>query len=136
MIRKKYNLDIFNMENLVEEAIEFANNNQNAIEAAPKEEKKDGEESEKDDLSDAEMSEDEDQNHNHHEDFRQIGLKMQELLLDGEEISDDLYVRVFVTKLRIQYPYKDPKTKQKELKQQARRSVEINERLRAVQDEL
>lgn len=35
------------------------------------------------------------------EDFRQCGLQMQELLLDGEEISDDLYVKVFVTKLRI-----------------------------------
>lgn len=57
---------------------------------------------------------------------------MQELLLDGEEISDDLYVKAFVTKLRMQYPYKDPKTKQKELKQQAKRQVEINERLRAI----
>jgi len=41
---------------------------------------------------------------------------MQELLLDGQEISDELYVKVFVTKLRMQYPYKDPKTKQKEIK--------------------
>ena len=57
---------------------------------------------------------------------------MQELLLDGEEISDDLYVKAFVTKLRMQYPYKDPKTKQQELKQQAKRQVEINERLRAI----
>ena len=57
---------------------------------------------------------------------------MQELLLDGEEISDDLYVKAFVTKLRMQYPYKDPKTKQLELKQQAKRQVEINERLRAI----
>jgi len=50
------------------------------------------------------------------EDFRQCGQSMQELLLDGEEISDELYVKVFVTKLRIQYPYKDPKTKQSEVK--------------------
>ena len=46
---------------------------------------------------------------------------MQELLLNGDEISDDLYVKVFVTKLRMQYPYKDPKTRQKELKDQAKR---------------
>jgi len=70
------------------------------------------------------------------EDFRQCGQSMQELLLDGEEISDELYVKVFVTKLRIQYPYKDPKTKQSEVKQQARRQVEINERLRSIQSEL
>lgn len=41
-----------------------------------------------------------------------------------------------MTKLRIQYPYKDPKTKQKELKEQAKRQVEIKERMRAIQDEL
>lgn len=82
------------------------------------------------------MSEDEDQEFNLQEDFRQCGLQMQELLLDGEEISDDLYVKVFVTKLRLQYAYKDPKTKQQELKDQARRQVEINERMRAIQDEL
>ena len=63
------------------------------------------------------MSEDEDQEFNLQEDFRQCGLQMQELLLDGEEINDDLYVKVFVTKLRMQYPYKDPKSKQIELKE-------------------
>jgi len=36
----------------------------------------------------------------------------------------------------MQYPYKDPATKQREIKKQARRQVEINERLRAIQDEL
>lgn len=63
------------------------------------------------------MSEDEDQEFNLQEEFRQCGLQMQELLLDGEEINDDLYVKVFVTKLRMQYPYKDPKSKQIELKE-------------------
>ena len=61
---------------------------------------------------------------------------MLELLLDGQEISDDLYVRVFLTKLRMQYEYKDPKTKQREVKNQAKRQVQINDRLRAIQDEL
>lgn len=82
------------------------------------------------------MSEDEDQEFNLPEEFRQCGLQMQELLLDGDEISDDLYVKVFVTKLRMQYPYKDPKTKQRDLKEQAKRVVEINERMRTIQDEL
>jgi len=36
----------------------------------------------------------------------------------------------------MQYPYKDPLTKQKEVKQEARRQVEINARLRAIQSEL
>ena len=48
---------------------------------------------------------------------------MLELLLDGQEISDDLYVRVFLTKLRMQYEYKDPKTKQREIKNKAKRQV-------------
>ena len=122
------------MENLVQEAIDFAKENTNAIEAPAKEENKD--EEEKDELSDMAMSEDEDQDFNLMEDFRQCGNKMNELLLDGEEISDELYVQVFVTKLRIQYPYKSPKTKQREIKQQARRKVEINERLSAIQLEL
>ena len=58
------------------------------------------------------MSEDESEAFNLQEDYRQCGLQMQELLLDGCEISDDLYVKVFITKLRMQYPYKDPKSKQ------------------------
>lgn len=33
---------------------------------------------------------------------------MQELLLEGEEISDSLYVRLFVVKLRMSYEYKTP----------------------------
>ena len=63
------------------------------------------------------MSEDEQQEFNLEEEFRQCGLQMQELLLDGQEITDDLYVKVFVTKLRMQYEYKDPASKQKEIKQ-------------------
>ena len=78
------------------------------------------------------MSEDEQQEFNLEEDFRQCGLKMQELLLDGQEITDDIYVKVFVTKLHMQYEYKDPATKQKEIKQSARRTVDINERLRVI----
>ena len=132
IIRKKYNLDVFIMETLVTEAIEFAASNPQPIEAPVKEENKEADEDKDDDLSAVDLSEDEEGDFNHYEDFRQCGLKMQELLLDGEEIGDDLYVRVFVTKLRIQYPYKDPKTKQKELKSQARRIVEVNERLRSI----
>ena len=116
MIRKKFNLDVFVMETLVQDAIDFATQNTSPIEAPAKEESKDAEEQDDPELSDMGMSEDEDQEFNNMEEFRQCGLKMQELLLDGEEISDSLYVHCFVTKLRIQYPYKSPKTKQRELK--------------------
>ena len=36
---------------------------------------------------------------------------MQELLLNGEEITDALYIQVFVTNLRLKYAYKSPKQK-------------------------
>ena len=38
-------------------------------------------------------------------------MKVKEMLLDGQEISDNLYVEIFVAKLRIAYQYKDPKEK-------------------------
>ena len=102
LIRKKYNLDVFVMEVLVQEAIDFAANTPEAIKAG---EKPAAEENKSEDsLSDIALSEETDDEHNLEEDFRQCGLKMQELLLDGDEISDDLYVQVFVAKLRMQYP--------------------------------
>ena len=42
---------------------------------------------------------------------------MKEMLLDGMEISDELYVKMFIAKLRLAYEYKDPARKQKELKE-------------------
>lgn len=103
------------METLVQEAIDFSVEHQDVY-AGPGPDNDNGEpvvDNAEDSLSDVNASEDEDQelDLNLYEQFRQCGLKMQELLLNGEEISDDLYVKVFVTKLRIQYPYKDPKTK-------------------------
>jgi hypothetical protein len=54
------------------------------------------------------LSEDEEGFINCDEDFRQCGLQIEALLLSGQEISDELYVRLFVTKLRLTYEYKDP----------------------------
>lgn len=54
------------------------------------------------------ISQDEEIEFNLEEEFRQVGAAMQELLLEGEEISDLLYVRLFVVKLRMSYEYKTP----------------------------
>lgn len=54
------------------------------------------------------ISQDEEIELNLEEEFRQVGSQMQELLLDGEEITDNLYVRLFVVKLRMSYEYKSP----------------------------
>ena len=56
------------------------------------EEEKKTEELPEDSVSDFNLSEDEDQEFNLQEEFRHCGSKMQDLLLDGEEISDELYV--------------------------------------------
>jgi len=54
------------------------------------------------------ISQDEEIEFNLEEELRQVGAAMQELLLEGEEISDLLYVRLFVVKLRMSYDYKTP----------------------------
>jgi hypothetical protein len=41
-------------------------------------------------------------------DFRSIGLEIEELLYSGEEVTDEIYVRLFVSKLRLTYEYKSP----------------------------
>ena len=40
------------------------------------------------------------------EDFRQVGEKIADLLKEGQEIPDEVYVQLYVTKLRLTYPHK------------------------------
>lgn len=40
------------------------------------------------------------------EDFRLCGEKIANLLKEGQEIPDEIYVELYVAKLRITYPYK------------------------------
>jgi hypothetical protein len=42
-------------------------------------------------------------------------------LLNGEEIRDETYIRLFVHKLRTLYEYKSPSQKRKEVKDKAER---------------
>jgi hypothetical protein len=48
------------------------------------------------------------------------------------EISDEIYVDLFVNKLRRAYQYKSPISKRKEVKAQADRVVEINTRINEI----
>jgi hypothetical protein len=43
------------------------------------------------------------------EDFRKCGEKISNLLKEGLEIPDEVYVELYVAKLRITYPYKSKK---------------------------
>lgn len=42
------------------------------------------------------------------DEFRQLGIQINDLLYTGQEISDEIYVHLFVTKLRLTYEYKSP----------------------------
>ena len=138
MIKEKYGIDVYDMGSLVQEAIDFADANPKPLhrDVTPKEEIKpsdapslgDGlsgvlsgslkknDSKETMEQEDSAVSEDEADEFNAPEDFRQVGLEIKEMLLEGMEISDELYVKMFISKLRLTYEYKDPKSKQKELK--------------------
>ena len=85
---------------------------------------------------DSDLSQDEEEELNAPEDFRQAGIEIREMLLDGMEISDELYIKMFIAKLRMAYEYKDPATKQKELRMTANRKMKINQRLAEIEKEL
>ena len=128
LIKEKYGLDVFIMEDLINEAMEFNPNEQrlnspnNAIV----------------DLgvyNDQGLSEDEELDHNVNDEFAAIGKELKEQLLNGEEISDALYVRLFICKLRCTYTYKCPVTKRKEIEVKAHRFVEINKRIGEIETE-
>ena len=57
-----------------------------------------------------------DEEYNAEEDFRQCGETICDLLKEGEEINDDIYVKLFVAKLRITYPHKSKKQIRRELR--------------------
>ena len=73
--------------------------------------RKEDSKAETEDALSVDVSEDEDGDYNAKEDFRQAGLEMKEMLLEGMEICDELYVKMFIAKLRLTYEYKDPNKK-------------------------
>lgn len=169
-LKEKFGLDLFQMETLINEAIECpAEGNQPILEASPEEEEggdatipvsENGEAKEDEPAQEADgspkassekkshhsepavdsdlegLSEDESTARDCQEELRQCGIAIRELLLDGQEISDELYVRLFVNKLRMTYGYKSPVEKRKEIKVEAERLVEINARLGEIFAEL
>ena len=120
------------MDSLVDEALAFYEEHPDPIPAAEAAKNEADEE-----LSNADsISEDEEGVMNLPEDLRQIGCEMKEALLDGREISDELYVRVFVNKLNQTYEYKDPRTKRREAREVARKIVDIDLRLSEIDTEI
>jgi hypothetical protein len=105
-IREKYGLDVFHMENLLEEARQAALEPEHTAAPAKVEDALDRSSHHASDEED--LSEDEEGVIDALNDFRSIGLEIEELLYSGEEVTDEIYVRLFVSKLRLTYEYKSP----------------------------
>lgn len=58
---------------------------------------------------------------------------MRECLLEGREIPDMLYVRLFVNKLRASYEYKTPLEKREDVRAEADRLLTVNLRLAEIE---
>lgn len=56
--------------------------------------------------------------------------------MNGEEIHDEIYVKLFVHKLRTTYEYKCPVTRRREVQVKAKRQVEINSRMGDIAQDL
>lgn len=73
---------------------------------------------------------------NPEEDFRRCGEKMQECLFDGEEVPDQLYVDLFVAKLRMTYEYKDRAALRAGVTSDAKRELELTRAVANLSEEL
>lgn len=118
------------MEELVQEAIDFKGETKYTQPSAPAE-REEGEGSDFDALSEDDLLQ-KDVN----EEMLAIGDLIRKQLLNGEEISDELYVRLFICKLRTAYAYKCPITKRREQKAKASRYVDINIRIGEIAQEI
>jgi len=73
---------------------------------------------------------------NPEEDFRACGEEIQKCLFEGPEISDQLYVDLYVAKLRMAYPYKDRQTLGDTVTTEAEKELELQKTLGKLQEEL
>lgn len=89
------------MDNMIEEARNAANS---TLEQYAEEYKQCTDNTRSHHESDVEsMSSDEEGEIDAKDEFRQLGIQINDLLYTGMEISDEIYVHLFVTKLRLNY---------------------------------
>jgi len=77
-----------------------------------------------------------DQEFNAEEDFRICGEKIANLLKDGQEITDEIYVQLYVAKLRLTYPHKSKKELRRELRVKVTKQRDIKKKIEPLQKEL
>lgn len=70
------------------------------------------------------------------EDLRLCGQRIHECLFNGEEIPDQLYVDLYVAKLRLTYAYKDRATLKGEVHAAGARELELTRQIASLSDEI
>lgn len=70
------------------------------------------------------------------EDLRQCGKRIHECLFNGEEIPDQLYVDLYIAKLRLSYAYKDKSTLKGEVHAAGTRELELTRQIASLCDEI
>lgn len=103
MLEDKYGLQTYQMSDLVSEAVNFFESNPNPIEFTKKEVPA---EEQIESLSEDSEIDEGYTNESVQEDLRQVGEKIANLLKEGQEIPDEVYVQLYITKLRLTYPHK------------------------------
>ncbi len=70
------------------------------------------------------------------EDFRLVGVAIHELLISGEDISDELYVQLFIAKLRMTYPFKTKAELTEEIREKVLAENNLKAKIRELEQEL
>ena len=133
---EEYGLQTYQLSDLVDEVLAFYEQNPEPI-ALPEESP--AEEQIEDDPT---MSDDSEEVGNSYsiesakEDFRLCGLKIASLLKEGQEITDEIYVQLYVAKLRLTYPYKSKALIRSEIRKKVVWEREQRKKIAALQKEL
>lgn len=132
MLQDNYGLQTYQMSDLVSEAVNFYESNPNPIEFTKKEPVEENIES---------LSEDSEIDEGYtpesvQEDLRQVGEKIANLLKEGQEIPDEVYVQLYVTKLRLTYPHKSKSQLRSELTAKVQKQREIQKKIEPLAKEL
>lgn len=70
------------------------------------------------------------------EDFRLCGQKIADLLKEGQEITDEIYVQLYVSKLRLTYPHKSKKQIRAEIRKKVEWERDQRKKIAALEKEL
>ena len=134
---EEFGLQTYQLSDLVDEVLAFYEQNPEPL--FLEEESNQVEEAIENDPTMSEDSEDENSTftvQSAQEDFRLCGQMIAEMLKDGQEISDEVYVQLYVAKLRITYPYKSKKQIRSEIRKKVEWEREQRKKIAELKQEL